>query len=762
MTLCSLADWSFSHKSFKITSTGDKSANDKTAETIAGIWIKYSSEDRRIQHDLRCAAVELVKKIYINRKGSHINQQIIHCLQEYDFQGGRITIEEEQFLTDHYDLAYKFLWLYLWGRDKFSSLTLPLSKSPEIPVCLASLLFIWGKLSEMNDLFIPSTGLGEFLFPLIEENNFKINISGYEENPIFWALTQIRLCEIDADVEIILGNDLDNADNHKFIIYCFEQSWDNYDYLITKLYNKLETDGLLVALCPSVFFAYPDFFGSPANFFENSLSHIIQFPFNVITPESFCGFFLRKKDCNMLHLFDATECFHDLPYDSIRQFDINELGKAKTFTLSYSDVERNDSGYPLLLPSVQGIIKERNALCSNHQLIALSELVTPLEMENGCFPNVDSTLNEKGPIAITQTSHFSSLYSDYGFVTSGATIFVSCLDENHIKIGYTEDAELKVNCDFAFAPIPGVPPLYIAALMSSRYMKLCISYLLSNRDVENWSGQFVKVPKLTVAEQWEYIAKHMIGNMTIGEIQLTDEIASFHKGLRMRKHAISQTLSSMSSLWLSFMAYQKRKGYDLFGNDTIGIANPMQITDLLTKISNLLGTLSSQVEHIADNDFSVNTTEIINVEKFLLEYAAEHKSPNYLITGLDRIPDNLSIHAQKEALIRILDNIFSNAKEHGFVDPDFKYYEINITCFRRRDDSHIVIAVSNNGEPLKEGLNPSQVLEYGYSSQSGINGHMGLGGSEISSIMSKLNGNVQVLIPTKGRYSITYQLIFND
>ena len=101
----------------------------------------------------------------------------------------------------------------------------------------------------------------------------------------------------------------------------------------------------------------------------------------------------------------------------------------------------------------------------------------------------------------------------------------------------------------------------------------------------------------------------------------------------------------------------------------------------------------------------------------------------------------------------------TNAKEHGFTQPDRNDYEIAFDWFE--EFGNIVILISNNGNPLKEGVTEEMVFTYGFSTMFNVNGHNGIGGSELKSIMEKF-GNIEIISNPNERFPITYKLTFKN
>ena len=68
--------------------------------------------------------------------------------------------------------------------------------------------------------------------------------------------------------------------------------------------------------------------------------------------------------------------------------------------------------------------------------------------------------------------------------------------------------------------------------------------------------------------------------------------------------------------------------------------------------------------------------------------------------------------------------------------------------------------ISNNGNPLSNDVTEEMVLTDGFSTALNENGHQGIGGNEIKTIMSEL-GKVEILSNPTEAFPVGYKLTFN-
>ena len=113
----------------------------------------------------------------------------------------------------------------------------------------------------------------------------------------------------------------------------------------------------------------------------------------------------------------------------------------------------------------------------------------------------------------------------------------------------------------------------------------------------------------------------------------------------------------------------------------------------------------------------------------------------------------------KDALKRILNNIISNAQEHGFTDKSRKDYKLQFSW--RSDSEGLYIEIENNGTPIPSDRDTSSLLEYGVSTALHHDGHNGIGCNEIDDIMKQHDGKVEIVSSPKNEFTVKYILTFN-
>lgn len=337
-------------------------------------------------------------------------------------------------------------------------------------------------------------------------------------------------------------------------------------------------------------------------------------------------------------------------------------------------------------------------------------------------------------------------------------------------IGYYEgDETIYVHPDMiCLKAKEGYSAKYIAAELCSQrthmQMKSLREIFRNQACTNGWVNIFV--PKREIIERAEFVSMQM--GKALNKLNLENK-TSYHKyreSVRMRKHALMQTVRALQARFNSVDRFLKKNDGIIRYTDNLSVLHPITAAENFEGINSLLQKIGNQVDHLADENTGFGKPEPINLLDFLNKYMKENTSPIFNFKrGWEKCRDaeskkeipNLICVMPPKALETVLNNIVRNAIEHGFVDSartdyhiEFNLYSLNALC---------ILDIKNNGAPLKEGMREDEVLTFGYSSQLNHNGHMGLGGSEIDSIMGKYNGKAKFR-SLHGDNTIGYRLIF--
>lgn len=363
------------------------------------------------------------------------------------------------------------------------------------------------------------------------------------------------------------------------------------------------------------------------------------------------------------------------------------------------------------------------------------------------------------------------LKSDY-LVAAPNSVLLYCktsIDKENYRVGYVNDLDTKLvykKNKLNLVPKDGIDSRYLAAVLLDEDVKRQIMELCyGDVNVERLSHVMDKifVPGSSPKERDEYLISAQDAALKQSKTESKRNFENYRKAVRMRKHALSQSLSAVSSMFNSLDAYRKRHGGLLSDGEQMSRVTGKTVNDVFEAIGDNMSDVMVAVDHIADVEYSFGKTEIIDPKEFICNYIDEKdkKSVNFKFKvedrcqGRDKKPE---LFFPKNALRIVFDNILSNAMAHGFTDESRDDYELLFTWCQQTD--RVVVEVANNGTPIPANRDTVSLLEYGVSSALHHDGHNGIGCHEIDDIMHRYNGSIELRSTPEEKYTVTYVLTF--
>lgn len=297
-----------------------------------------------------------------------------------------------------------------------------------------------------------------------------------------------------------------------------------------------------------------------------------------------------------------------------------------------------------------------------------------------------------------------------------------------------------------------------------------IRYEFSSIDISYIKSIIIPVPSLEKQKELvnEYLQKRLEEKKEIA--QATTE--EYKKQVHCRKHAMSQTVCGLSSLWNILSSYKKDNEGALNDSDMIGEVNQFAVGELWERMSGQIKILRQQLEHIADEDEDWGETEDIDVKQFINEYISSHEKSEYKYTEPIFNEDNYNeigtISIPKAALVHVFDNIISNSEEHGFTDSDRSDYKICVVA--DAEENGCTIRIMNNGTPMSPEIEEKNLYYYGYSTalnelsgKSDGHRHSGIGLYEVQQILNKYGASVTTkMYGENDEYTVETIINFTD
>lgn len=313
-------------------------------------------------------------------------------------------------------------------------------------------------------------------------------------------------------------------------------------------------------------------------------------------------------------------------------------------------------------------------------------------------------------------------------------------------------------------PKEGVDIRYITALLFSSEVKEQLSAI---SDAIGISGYFSKiideiiVPNHTEKERLTFLSDANYEAYKSTYQQMKKAHKDYVKAIRMRKHALSQSLSSVNAMFNALNTCRTRQNGNLSDFDKISKIRQVTVRDAFDFIKTRFEEMSTTIEHIAEVEYLFGNPEKISPKEFIDEYIAKHKD-SWLNFNLVYDDNNISQKCfmfPRKALEKVFDNIISNAVSHGFVDNSRKDYVIKITW--HTNGFSMIIEVENNGQPIPSDRDTASLLEYGVSTALHKDGHNGIGCNEIDDIMQRYEGSVNIISLLECEFPVKYVLTFN-
>lgn len=357
-----------------------------------------------------------------------------------------------------------------------------------------------------------------------------------------------------------------------------------------------------------------------------------------------------------------------------------------------------------------------------------------------------------------------------------------------LRIGYVPNVPAGGVCVspwlYCLKPKQGVSVQYIASLLCDEDIKLQIRRtcedVLGRTDLDYVLDK-IYVPNHTPIERERFVASVVMSAYDNLKKEKEQDLTNYSKGIRLRKHALSQSLSSVSSLFDTLNTLRKRNFGVLDDTDVVSVKG-FTVADIFERLEKWLPEVMETVDHLADIDYSFGKIESINPETFIEGYISSHDkewmnfsaSVNWIrgnniaredikmngIVLLKKGDPISSFNFPKDALYRILDNIVSNAKEYAFTEKGRDDYDLHFSW--RMNGTDLVIEIANNGTPIPEDRDVRSLLEYGVSSNLHSRGHNGIGCHEIKGIMNRYNGDFEIVSKPQDKYTVKYLLVFKS
>lgn len=741
---------------------------------------------------------EILSFLYLSNGGN--NNEVIRILSESTYKTGFINNKEEEILVTNYKETVECILNVSVNPDFYIS-------TPDLPRELSSFIStFFKKETEDTTIYNPFSGLCPYAL-----NMPNFHFIGEENDPIIWAIAQIRLHanQITADISNYdsYANIQDASQKFKYIISSLPYKWTNDfdDKIIFNLYNKLEDDGLMAIIVSSTFLTH-----SKAHLIrkklveDHAIKTIFLLPANLFIqmPTKKALLLITKSTTHkqdFITMIDAsTAVKKDRSYSGVNIFDAELLKNA---------IKNQTENNPIYKKITIDDILKRNNLNPKIYLQQLPENGISLEQLVSFYKGRKHTITDS-ICKVIRIANLSSEFPRFGInlnkialkslttytyrkLTTPALLF--SINRDTPLVGFIDNIEnikedILVSHNISILiPKEGYSFQYIALLLLLPEVKQQLYALTMGSPFPLITANDLKsiiVPFHSEKEREQLVQQALKDSMTEIEIETEQKRIEYQREIRSRKHAISQNLSSFSALWNVLKSYRQFNNGQINETDVIGQMHPISIREIFESLDSRLNTLIIQTENLADVEYNWGNSISIDPQKFIQTYIKEHCSTEYQILYTERInhaesdlelPEENEIILHKgdsittiefpvKALARVFDNIISNAVSHGFgnqANPNNKIY-INWYV----EEKNCIITIANNGLPLKDGTELSNVFTYGYSTALNKNNaesghkHSGIGAYDAKNILEKEGAKIEIISTPNEEYTVTYKLTF--
>ena len=707
---------------------------------------------------------EILRFLYKEMAGSKANPEVYNSLAAEDYVWGILSDDDIQLLRENYAEAVD-VCLSIDAGNKFDAeFTMPYEIAE----------FLYGLLGKPKGTEIINPFSGLCSFPLaFKDNHFVCQ----EKNLDTWAKSIVRMHAHGIDADIQRCDAIQAMSDASFkasaVICCppfgmpKELSIGNIASII---YDHLEENGVCAMVVEAGFLFRQNKWDTDIRerlISDRALKAIVALPAGIFAATGIQTAIIvfTKSRNDSIFMYDASSEYV-LDAKKKPHLDMADIWEAMdektTRNVAYEEILDNTVLLPgrYILP-----LDNTKKYAKLGELASVITASKPAEML-GDFVNA-TVLTQGLPVSPVQP--FKNTLSPNGYyfkVDVPAVIFDYSTSSNKVRVGYSEHG----TGSFYAARTLNVLVLnekvtreYLMLQLQSTEVKNQLKNLASGTYMGRLRPDDIKellIPVVPLDEQVKLVQEAFAAQMSESERKRLEEFETYQKEIHIRKHALSGRLSVISSKWNRLESYIRDNGGKLDVNDTIGKLHPIAVDAMMKQISEYLNEALIQVDNLADVEYDWGDPVKINPQEFIEQYDVTHRSTLYHISVQGQKDEKKYIKFPRKALQRIFDDIFANAIAHGFTDESRSDYQIQMDW--NIVDGDVVIAISNNGSPLKEDAREDMVLSYGYSTSLNAEGHSGIGGHEVKTIMDKFGGRAEFESTPNEEFKITYRLIFKD
>lgn len=764
------------------------------------------------------ADIQLISQVYKDVLGDKADQKVLDIMSKYIncFCKNALTNAEYVFLCENFSefIDYEFINKKSWAYDSVmtaetqdivTSPVFDLSTVAGVPAETLRFLSTHCAISKDESFFVSGDDCGD-IKSLFAINDDALHSYSKEES---WALNTIRFCMRSTGARLTKGIP---AEHTQDVVVFFDYDYDeellslleikrdvyangsDKKVLLVDAFKMLKSNGrMYLDIARAQLKKGSGIYSDIQKFVSEKLVTSVS-TYKFLHGQYRCLLVIDKRGADKITMkAEMAEKSVDVSYDDV---DMDMLWPGYYYNKRQANTIPLSELVELYVPKAES--SEKGATVTHFVLSRSLED----DFMNSCLSDADLYMAEKAMKRLriekteeAKTENFS--YSDEDFVRMENTLIermrrippctAPCVLLSSLsRIGYVQNVPADGICVFpllyCLKTKQDVSAQYVAALLCDDDIKLQI-----RRTCEDVLGNLdyvldkIYVPNHTPIERERYVTSVVMSAYDNLKKEKEQDLTNYSKGIRLRKHALSQSLSSVSSLFDTLNTLRKRNFGTLDDTDVVSVKG-FTVADIFERLEKWLPEVMETVDHLADIDYSFGKIESINPETFIEGYISSHDkewmnfsaSVNWIrgnniaredikmngVVLLKKGNPISSFNFPKDALYRILDNIVSNAKEYAFTDEGREDYDLHFSW--RMNGTDLVIEIANNGTPIPEDRDVRSLLEYGVSSNLHSKGHNGIGCHEIKGIMNRYNGDFEIVSKPQDKYTVRYLLVFKS
>lgn len=764
------------------------------------------------------ADIQLISQVYKDVLGDKADQKVLDIMSKYIncFCKNALTNAEYVFLCENFSefIDYEFINKKSWAYDSVMtaetqdiviSPVFDLSTVAGVPAETLRFLSTHCAISKDESFFVSGDDCGD-IKSLFAINDDALHSYSKEES---WALNTIRFCMRSTGARLTKGIP---AEHTQDVVVFFDYDYDeellslleikrdvyangsDKKVLLVDAFKMLKSNGrMYLDIARAQLKKGSGIYSDIQKFVSEKLVTSVS-TYKFLHGQYRCLLVIDKRGADKITMkAEMAEKSVDVSYDDV---DMDMLWPGYYYNKRQANTIPLSELVELYVPKAES--SEKGATVTHFVLSRSLED----DFMNSCLSDADLYMAEKAMKRLriekteeAKTENFS--YSDEDFVRMENTLIermrrippctAPCVLLSSLsRIGYVQNVPADGICVFpllyCLKTKQDVSAQYVAALLCDDDIKLQI-----RRTCEDVLGNLdyvldkIYVPNHTPIERERYVTSVVMSAYDNLKKEKEQDLTNYSKGIRLRKHALSQSLSSVSSLFDTLNTLRKRNFGTLDDTDVVSVKG-FTVADIFERLEKWLPEVMETVDHLADIDYSFGKIESINPETFIEGYISSHDkewmnfsaSVNWIrgnniaredikmngVVLLKKGNPISSFNFPKDALYRILDNIVSNAKEYAFTDEGREDYDLHFSW--RMNGTDLVIEIANNGTPIPEDRDVRSLLEYGVSSNLHSRGHNGIGCHEIKGIMNRYNGDFEIVSKPQDKYIVRYLLVFKS